>query len=89
LTFPELLPKNSLANPINYELEEKNELQENEMKTELQQQQEQQQPQQENENEEEQEKNEEHTYDIYTPKIFGFKIHETSQSGQRMKWLRW
>jgi len=43
----------------------------------------------ENENEEDKEKNEERTYDIYTPKIFGFKVHETSQSGQRMKWLRW
>jgi casein kinase II subunit beta len=90
LTFPELLPKNSLAHPINYEeeeekekeekeKEEKNELQENQEKNEIQ----------ENENEAENPNNDGRTYDIYTPKIFGFKIHETSQSGQRMKWLRW
>jgi len=82
LTFPELLPKNSLANPIDYELEEKNELQTKEENNNNE-------NETENENEEDKEKNEERTYDIYTPKIFGFKVHETSQSGQRMKWLRW
>ena len=28
-------------------------------------------------------------YEIYTMKIFGFRVNEASQSGPQMQWLRW
>ncbi|KAJ1557097.1 casein kinase 2 regulatory subunit [Nowakowskiella sp. JEL0078] len=40
-------------------------------------------------NQSDEEDGEAQEYDIYVPKIFGFRINMRSKSGPRMQWLRW